>query len=223
MELFAMSITRRTLAKLASAREIPSGLDEAWQARTSINPVKEAVELEHERGEKITFSLAVVLIAILSAFTTGMLSATGATWMESVRPTAFVNVAITASCILYLLYSLCDIFLPRSNSQIDTEIAAFCTDVSSFLSWTEEDELPAQNELLRAATEILLAQAKQVIHIQTDKSLGSEERDRLELEAKQEMNRRYDTMERLGLASGGTGKCYKAAEKALTKEKSTAA
>ncbi|HUQ30006.1 MAG TPA: hypothetical protein VM103_00580 [Candidatus Paceibacterota bacterium] len=207
-----MNSKNANLAHLANMRWLPSVFDQSWEKRTGVNPVALVIdrltyELASKREAIAPFLTGLVIIA------TGLMSAFCLTF-GNLRTALAFDACIGIACICFAFLRMGH-NIPLSE-EYKSQIEAFSTDLQNFLVWSRIENPKdlrsfSEAKLREMADQILTSTARLILAYQ-DISTSSKV---LMLVGKlnTDLALQYDTLTRLGLASGGYTRYYAEAKK----------
>ncbi len=206
------TITVKDLAQLAWDGLIPSIFVRSWSKRTQVNPVKTASDIVH--------NARVNNLRILAACGIGLCGFVMLIEFWNARLSINQIVVSTSLALGLTVYGFWVHRLTEVSDADKTLADAFCADFSSFCEWSgcvetylakcDDDE-----ELKKFARTALVEMAITKINLQEQKSDDPDGKFKQQIQSGHilaEFGHRYDTLQRLGLASGGWEKYFEDAE-----------
>lgn len=213
-------VTPAVLAKLANERRLPQIFEKEWHNRSAVNPVARVVKLAQTRRER-NIALRLVLFLATMALTAvlGLLySETNDVVRSIISVQVFILSAVAFACFLFAAAA------SMALVQDLQEVLKFCASLNSLCEWSGNnlENFTYRNEeyIKEVARLVLVAKAKEELLLK----LGETQESRLDSkriggEIIAELGRRYDTLSRIGLASGGYAKYFEDARHEIEMKK----
>ncbi len=220
------SITATDIARLAKERKLPALLEKSWMKSTgAINPVAEIIKMAEnkEKGARRAVYGAFAVFFSVCFMTSLTLSISGVedmTYFDMHGYSIFLQFLEMLVVVVFIIWLLND---PPVKVQ-ERVAEAFLADLNALYEWAIPilGSMPLsldEEDLRQTAERILIATARRHWELQVA-TAGDEElmQDIQKGVVMAEFKRKYDTLQRLGLASGGYAKYFTKAKKEWKKE-----